>query len=184
MGDHEKQAQRRRLLDQLEQRIGAVSVQVLGAVEDADAVAPCPRGPLEHARSPPHLVDPDLAEKLAGLVVPFPPQNRDVAIAARRRPGRTSDASRAPTGRARCERLSLAGSGLARTNRAKRHARVALPIPSRPADQPGVRQPAPAECVEHFGLGRHDGRPAARFRAGACVRAADRSRPRRDRSAS
>ena len=58
--DQEQRA-RRRLLDHLQQRVGAGAVEVLGAVDDADAVAAGPRGLLEQLERAAHVVDPDLA---------------------------------------------------------------------------------------------------------------------------
>ena len=54
------------------------------------------------------------------------------------------------TGRAASRTAGAAGSGWASRKRAKRQASVALPMPSRAADQPGVRQAAGPVGVEQF----------------------------------
>ena len=80
MRNEEKQRFRRRFFDELEQRIGARPVEVFGAVDDTDPVAPCPRRTLEQADHPPHVVRADFCIGPLGFLVLGTPQQTDVGM--------------------------------------------------------------------------------------------------------
>ncbi len=121
----------RRLLDGLQQRVGAVAVEIVGGVDEADAPAAERRGEPEHAQPLAHVVDADLAEEVL-LVVSrrgAAARNRDGRA---RRAGARRDALRARRGRAPRAPPGALGSGWASRKRANRQASVALPMPSGP----------------------------------------------------
>ena len=83
MRDEEEQRLGRRLLDQLEQGIGAGTVQVLGAVDDADTVAAGPRGALEQPNGAADVVGADLRVEALALLVQLAAQQADVGMRQR-----------------------------------------------------------------------------------------------------
>ena len=79
MRHDQEQAARRRLLDHFQQGVGAVEVEVVGAVDDHHAPTALARRLLENMDRPAHLVDADAGEVFFGLLVPFAPQQREIA---------------------------------------------------------------------------------------------------------
>ena len=70
MADDQEDGARRRLLDHLEERIGARDRQILGAVDDADPIAAIGRGRAEHVERLAHRIDGD--RRRGGLSCPSP----------------------------------------------------------------------------------------------------------------
>ena len=132
MRDDQEQRARRRLLDHFQQSVGAGAIEVLGAVDDADAPAAGARRFLEklqarcaHPRRGFPNRNSSIADSSSGAAL----QDRDgpaPAPAARRAPSRSTPRSRS------IPNAAALGSGCARMKRAKRQASVALPTPSGP----------------------------------------------------
>ena len=130
--DDQDQRTRRRLLDHLQQRIGAGAIEIVGAVDDGDAPAAeapptCWKTP-KRARTSSTRIS---REEVLRFGIPLAPEQREIGmrhrgeLPRRRMIGRRREVARLAHARA-------ARSGWASTKRAKRQASVALPIPSRP----------------------------------------------------
>ncbi len=83
MRHQEEQRLGRRLLDQLEQGIGAGAVQVFGAVDDANPVAAGPGGALKQANGATDVVGADLRVEALALLVRLAAQQADVGVRQR-----------------------------------------------------------------------------------------------------
>ena len=113
-------ARARRLLQHLEQRVGAFALQVVDGIDDGDAPAALARGRAEERDGAAHVFDADVGVELAGLLV----DRRARAPADRPAPARRCGAR--PDDRHRPQAMSPSappaarGSGCASTKRAMR----------------------------------------------------------------
>ena len=80
IGDQQQQAAPRRLLENLEQGIGAVGVQFIDGVDDRDPPAALPGGRSEERDRSAHVVDLDVLAQLAGFFVDRALENQQIAL--------------------------------------------------------------------------------------------------------
>ena len=150
---------RRRLLEDLQQRVGAGGIQLVRRVDDADAPAPLARGRAEEADRAPHLVDRDDGAQLA-LVVFGALQREQIGDGpARRRGAPRRDVGGSASDVASC---ALGAVGSRMREHEARHAvgERRLADAARPADQPGMRHAAGAIGFEERLFGARRGRKA------------------------
>ena len=178
----------RRLLDHLQERVGAVGVQVLGAVDEADAPAAEGRRHLEHLQRVAHVVDADLAEELLLVRLPHAPDEGEIRMRQRREMTRGGalrvdrEVARGPHGRRAADRDGRTGSGRTATRaspcrpppdrRSARRGRAA-PRDRRRASPP--RRPCGRSAAGRDADAARRGR--RRFRADRRPRAASCGRP-------
>ena len=165
VADQQQERAARRLLQDLEERVGGIAVHLLRAVDDHDAPAP-PR-PRSAGKSRRSRARPRRRSRCAA---------GGAADRRRARPSAGRHGRRTRRGERRCSRdRSRARPGSARpslsaacasTNRAKRKASVALPMPRGPLSRMRVRQPAGFEEAPQLPLRR------SRVRADRGLRAA------------
>ena len=119
MAHQQQQGAARRLLQNLEQCIGAGGVQFIDRVDDGDAPAALPGGRSEERHRPAHVIDLDVLAQLAGFFVDRALQHQEVALRLR------GDAPRHRMLGVDVSEVALRtgggrGSGWARTKRAMR----------------------------------------------------------------
>ena len=130
--DQDQDGAGRRLLQDLQQRVGGILVQVLGAIDDRHAPAAFGRGQGHEPVDLAHVGDGDIAFQAFGFVVVGPLDGQHIGVPAGHDPAEhRMRRDRAPASPARAPR-PLPWFGPASKRRAKRNARVALPIPSGP----------------------------------------------------
>ena len=176
-GDQQQQGAGRRLLEDLQQRVGGVAVHLVGAVDDDDPPAAPRRRQAQEAAELAHVVDDDLAaQPPASRIIGALDRQQVGMTAARRRGERRCSGMRSralePVGRRRTARLRL--PPLASRKRAKRKASVALPMPRGPGQQQACgSRPASARrrsvcfrrlVAEQAGFARGAGAPRHRCR--------------------
>ena len=119
MAHQQQQRAWRRLLENLQQRIGAFALQVVDRVDNGDAPAALAGGRAEKRHRAPHVVDADHGVELAGLFVDHALEHQEVALRLR------GDAAgnrivRFDRERVRFFTAGACGSGCASTKRASR----------------------------------------------------------------
>ena len=82
--DDEDQRARRRLLDHLQQRIGAGGIEFVGAIDDGDPPAAEGRRHVEHRQRVAHVLDADFGVEALRLGVPFAPRQGEIGMRQRR----------------------------------------------------------------------------------------------------
>ena len=152
MRDDQEQAARRGLLDQLEQRIGAVGVEIVGAVDQHHAPAALARRLFENMQGASNVVHGDARAVFLGLLVPFPPQQRQIAKGQGRnflRRGMVGvDRQRNSLLNRRRGRIGISGE---KARHAPGQRRLANALG--PADDPRLRQALRTEGVEQLRFG-------------------------------
>jgi hypothetical protein len=170
VADDEEDRARRRLLDDLEERVSARRVEVVGGVDDADAVAALPRRRGEKVKRAADVVDGDLLRIALVVLAQAAPDDREIGMGTgrdlpRRRVLRV-DRKRRAAGR---RRVAM-GEEEARDPIGERRLADAL----RAADQPGMVKAPGSERIEERRLGlamAEERRLLARMRrAGELVR--------------
>ncbi len=171
MADEQQQGAARRLLEHLEQRVGAGGIQLIDRVDDRDAPAALPGGRAEERHRAAHVIDLDVLAQIAGLFIDRALQHQEVA-------------------------LRLRGDAPRHRMRRRRRRATSRCAPAAPADRDGPgrnapcdRPASPCRCragrrsARHAEGGRRDRRRAAPaplprgrtgrwFRAGAGARSA------------
>ena len=152
MTDEQQQGAARRLLEHLEQRVGAGGIQLIDRVDDRDAPAALPGGRAEKRHRAAHVIDLDVLAQIAGLFIDRALQHQEVALRLRgdapRHRMRGVDVERRCIAHGRRLRI---GIGQDETRHAIGQRRLA--DAGRTADQPGMRKAAAAIGVEQRLLG-------------------------------
>ena len=150
---HQQQERtRRRLLENLEQRVGAFALQVVDGIDDGDAPTALARGRTEERHRFAHVVDADHGVELAGLLVEHAFEHQQVALRLRR------NAAGNWIVRIDRERSRLLDRRQTRIGMREHEARQPigqrrLAYARRPADQPGMRNAAAFVGIEQRALG-------------------------------
>ena len=141
-----------RLLQNLEQGIGALVVEFVDRIDDGDPPSPLARGRAEKRDRPAHVVDLDVLAQLAGLFVDRPHQHEQVALRLR---GDPPCHRMLRIDRKRRRRLHGRRARVRMCQHKPRHpvGERGLADTGRPADQPGMRQAAAAVGGEQRALG-------------------------------